>query len=189
MRNLYEDPWLMLIVGIVVLIIGVWIRNTVSEKKGLWLILAGVLSAAGGFGLDYAVATDYEQVQTVIYTCRDATIARDIRMITPLISPSYQDPVHFNRDVFIANIDNVFKTAAISKIKFQEMTVNLFGAAGRVAIKAAVFLDPNSSYAAAGGLFFVEMSVDLRKDNHQWKIAGAEVETINNDRVNWKAVQ
>lgn len=187
MWNLYEDPWLLLIVGIVVLIIGAWIRNNVAEKKGLWLILAGVLIAAGGFGLDYAVATDYEQIQTVIYTCRDATIARDIRLIAPLISLSYKDSVHFNRDIFIENVDSIFKTAAVSKIKFQEMTLSLFGRTGRAAIRAAVFLDPNSSYAAAGGLFFIEMSVDFRKDNNRWTVAGVEVETVNNDRINWKA--
>jgi hypothetical protein len=189
MWNLYEDPWLPLIIGIVVLIIGVWIRNNVAEKKGLWLILLGVLIGVGGFGLDYAVATDYEQIQAVIYTCRDAAIARDIRRIEPLISPSYQDRVHFNRDRFIGNIDSVFKTAAISRVKFQEIAINLFGATGRAAIRAAVFLDPNSSYAAAGGLFFVEVSVDFRRDHHQWTVAGVEVETVNNDRVNWKAAQ
>jgi hypothetical protein len=144
MWNLYEDPWLLLIVGVVALIVGVWIRNNVAEKQGLWLILAGVLIAAGGFGLDYAVATDYEQIQTVIYTCRDAAITKDIRPIAPLISPSYQDSIHFNREIFIESIESVFKTAAISKVKFQEMTINLFGRTGRAAIKTVVFLDPNT---------------------------------------------
>ncbi len=189
MWNLYEDPWLLLIVGIIVLIIGVWIRNNAAGRKGLWVVLAGLLISAGGFGLDYAVATDYEQIEQIIYICRNAAIQRDIRPIVPLISASYHDSVHFNRQTFIDNIDSVIQTAAISKVRFQELNINLLGATGRADIKATVFLDQNSSYAAAGGLFFVEMSVNFRRDSNRWTIAGAEVETVNNNRVDWKAGQ
>lgn len=187
MWNVFEDPWLLLIVGIVTLIIGVWVRNNVSEKNGLLAIILGVLIVAAGFGLDYLVKTDYEQVRGIILTCRDAAVARDARTIEPLISQRYKDVIHPNKAVFMEDINGIFRSAAISKVRFQELTVNIFQGTAQAKLDMAVFLDPKSSYAAAGGLFFAEMTVGFQKEaGGIWRITNAEVVSINNDRTDWR---
>ena len=153
MWNVFEDPWLLLIVGIVALIIGVWVRNNVSEKNGLLAMILGVLIVAAGFGLDYLVKTDYEQVRGIILTCRDAAIARDARTIEPLISQRYKDVLHPNKAVLMDDINGIFRNAAISKVRFQELTVNIFQGTAQAKLDMAVFLDPKAHMPRPGGCF------------------------------------
>jgi hypothetical protein len=186
MFNPFESPWLLLIIGILTLAIGSWIRNNLSPRKGLWLILAGVLIAAAAFAIDYAVVTDYEQVWGLIDTCKKAAVAGDVRPMGPCISEQYKDSVHPGKSALLASADRIFKTMGISKIRFQSMTLQISQSTAQSDLNMAVFLDPQKSAAAMGGLFFVEISVQFRKENNRrWFIASAELESVNNDRTGW----
>ncbi len=185
MFNPFETPWLLLIIGIVILAAGSWIRNNLSPKKGLWLILAGVIITAGALGLDYAVKTDYEQVRGLIDTCRKAAVAGDTRPIAQCISEHYQDSGHSGKSAFLNDAERILKTAGISRIRFRSLTFQISPPAAKAALAMTVFLDPRKSAVAAGGLFFVEMSVHFQKENNRWTIISAEIESVNNERTNW----
>ncbi len=186
MFNPLETPLLLLIVGILTLIIGTWVRNNLSPKKGLWLILAGVFTAIAAIGIDYAFQTDYEQVRHLIDICKKAAIAGDSRPIGLCISEEYEDSVHPNKSALLMDAERILKTAGISKIHFRSMTFQFSGDSAHADLNMAVFLDPKKSSAAMGGLFFVEISVQFRKENNnRWYINSAEIESVNNDRAGW----
>ena len=186
MFNPLETPWLLLIVGILTLIIGTWVRDSLSPKIGLWLILAGVFIAAAAFAIDYAFQTDYEQVRHLIDICKKAAVAGDSRPIGPCISEEYADSVHPTKSALLAYADGIFKTAGISKIHFRSMTFQFSGDSAHAGLNVAVFLDPQKSSVAMGGLLFVEIGVQFRKENNnRWYINSAEIESVNNDHAGW----
>jgi hypothetical protein len=186
MFNPLETPWLLLITGIVTLAFGSWVRNNVSPKKGLLLILAGLLITAGALGIDYAFQTDYEQLQSLITTCRKAVVTGNTRLIGPCISRQYRDSVHPNKSDLMSDAERIIKMAGVSKIRFQSITFQFSADAARAGLNMTVFLDPQKSALASGGLFFVEMSVEFQKEtNARWLITSSEVESVNNERAGW----
>jgi len=188
MFNPLETPWLLLIIGIVILVIGSFIRNNVSPKKGLLLILAGLLIAAAAFGVDYAFQTDYEQLRELLNTCRSAAVAGDVRQLEPCISPQYRDSIHRTKDAFVSDAARIIKIAGVSRIRFQTLTFQFTGNSARASLNMTVFPDPQKS-AFGGGLFFVEMSVEFQKENNnRWAITSSEVESVNNERTGWNIV-
>jgi hypothetical protein len=186
MFNPLETPWLLLIIGIVTLAIGSYVRNNVSPKKGLLLIVTGLLLAAAAFGVDYAFQTDYEQLQGLIDTCRTAAVTNKPALIGPCISQQYRDSMHPNKTDFTADADRIIRMAGVSKIRFQSITFQYTGNSARAGINMAVFLDSQKSAFAAGGLFFVEMTIEFQKENNtRWLITSSEVESVNNERTGW----
>jgi hypothetical protein len=186
MLNPLETPWLLLIIGIVILAIGSVVRNNVSPKKGLLLIGTGFLLAAAAFGIDYAFQTDNEQVHGLIYTCRTAVITNKPGLIGPCISEQYRDSMHPGKSDFTANAERIIRMAGVYKIRFQSITLHFTGNSAKAAINMAVFMDPKKSAFAAGGLFFVEMTIEFQKESSiGWVITSSEVESVNNERTGW----
>jgi len=186
MLNPLETPWLLLIIGIVIMAIGSIVRNSVSPKKGLQLIVAGLLLAAAAFGVEYSFQTDNEQVHGLIYTCRTAVITNKPGMIGPCISNQYRDSIHPSKSDFTANADRIIRMAGVNKIRFQSITLQFTGNSARAGLNMAVFMDPNKSAFAAGGLFFVEMTIEFQKENNiGWVITSSEVVSVNNERAGW----
>jgi hypothetical protein len=186
MFNPLETPWLLLIIGIITLAIGSFIRNNVSPRKGLLLIGAGLLLAAAAFGVEYAFQTDNEQVHGLIYTCRTAIVENKPGLIGPCISEQYRDSMHLNKANLIGDAERIIRMAGINKIRFQTITPRFSGNSARVDFKAAVFMDPQKSAFAAGGLFFVEMTIAFQKENNtSWLITSSEVVSVNDERTGW----
>jgi hypothetical protein len=185
MFNPFESPWLLLIIGIVILVIGGWIRNNLSSRKGPWLVLAGVAIAAGALGLDYAVQTDDEQLRGLIYTCRKAAVIGNAGLIGPCLWEHYQDSGHPNKVSFLNDAERILKTAGISRVRFRSLTFQVSTSAAEAKLSTTVFLDAQKSAIAAGGLFFVDMGLNFRKENNRWSIASVEIESVNNEQTNW----
>jgi hypothetical protein len=185
MFNPLETPWLLLIIGIVTLAIGSFVRNNVSPKKGLLLILAGLVIVAAAFGIDYAFQTDYEQLRGLIDTCKKAAVTNNARLIEPCISQQYRDSIHLSKTDFVSDAERIIKITGISKIRFQSITIQSSANSAHAGLNMTVFLDSQKS-ALAGGLFFVEMSIEFKKENNaRWVITSSEVESVNNERTGW----
>jgi hypothetical protein len=186
MFNPLETPWLLLIIGFVILAIGSFVRNNVSPQKGLLLIVAGLVLAGAAFGVDYIFKTDYEQLQGLIDTCKTAAQTNQPALVGPCISPQYRDSMHSNKDNMVADIQRIIKIAGISKIRFQSITFQIKDKTATAALNMGVIMDANKSAFAAGGLFFVEMNVEFQKENNnRWLITSSEVVSVNNERTGW----
>ncbi len=186
MFNPLQTPWLLVIIGIVTLAMGSFIRNNVSPKKGLLLIGAGLLISTAAFGLDWAFQTDYEQLRGLIDTCRNAAVTNKPGLIGPCVSGHYRDSMHPSKNDFITDAKRIITMAGISKIRFQTVTFQITGNTARADLNMTVFLDPQKSALAAGGLFFVEMTVQFLKENPAgWVMTSSEVKSVNNERAGW----
>jgi hypothetical protein len=185
MFNPLETPWLLLILGIITLAAGSYIRNNVSPRNGLLLILAGLLLAGAAFGVDYLFQTDYEQLRGLIDTCKTAAVTNQPGLIGTCLSPQYRDSMHSDKDSMVADAQRIIKMAGISKIRFQSITFQVKDNTATAALNMGVFMDANKSAFAAGGLFFVEINVEFQKDNKRWLITSSEVVSVNNERAGW----
>lgn len=186
MFNPLETPWLLLIIGIITLAIGSFIRNNVSPQKGLLLIGAGLLLAAAAFGVEYAFVTDYEQLRGLINTCRTAAVTNQPGLVGPCISEQYRDSMHPQKSAMVADAERIIRIAGISKIRFQSIIPRFKGNSASADLKMAVFMDPKKSAYAVGGLVFVEMTIEFQKENNTtWVITSSEVVSVNNERAGW----
>lgn len=189
MADVFENPWLLLTLAAVAIIPAALVRQA-KPRWGYWPLLAPLLLAVAGIGLDRAVQTDSEQIHAMIRTCRRAVIEENVPRLTQAVCESYNDGHHGNKEQLIAAAQDVLKGASVKKVRFQNITLNIDTVKATVEMDTAVHLNPNSRYASFGSLMFVSLRLELGKKNTGlWCIQKAGVTSINNQPMNWGYVR
>jgi len=189
MTDVFETPWLLLTLAAIAVVPAAVIRQA-KPRWGYWPLLAPLLLAAAGIGLDYAVQTDSEQIHAIIRTCRQAVIEENIPLLMQSFCDEYDDGHHRSKAQLNAAAQSVLKGASIKKVRFQNITLAIETARATVAMDTAVHLNPNSRYAAFGSLIFVSLRLELGKKNTGlWCIQRTGVTSINNQPTNWGFVR
>lgn len=101
MTNIFQTPWLLLFVSLVLLIVVTLVRQNSPQKQRWWLLLLPLSVAVLAFGLDYFIKTDYEKVKHTIKCARDAVVAEDADALATTLSPDYSDRSHNSRDKLV----------------------------------------------------------------------------------------
>lgn len=184
MWNIFENAWLLLTLAGIALVITSIVRQEKPEW-GLKPLLIPLMLGALAFGLDYWVTTDYEAINGIVPACRKAAVAADTNGIMKHISPNYSDSRHRNRQSLRSAIERIIPRASIKKVRFQSHVITIEGNAAQSEFLAAVHLNPDSGYAAAGSLVFVEMRFEYEKITTTWYISSMEVTEVNYQPMNW----
>jgi hypothetical protein len=184
MWNIFENGWLLLTLAGVALVIASIVRQEKPEW-GYKPLLVPLLLAVLAFGLDYWVTTDYEAVSGIVPACRKAAVAGNTNGIMRHISPIYTDSRHKNRAALQNAIERILPRASIKKIRFQSHVITINGDAAESECLAAVHLNTDSGYAAAGSLVFVAMRFGYEKIDTTWSIDRMEVTEVNYQPMNW----
>ncbi len=87
MTNIFQTPWLLLFISLVLLMVVAVLRQSFPEKQRWWQLLLPLVLAIIAFGLDYFIKTDYEKVKHVIKCARDAVVAEDADALARTLSP------------------------------------------------------------------------------------------------------
>ena len=189
MINIFQTPWLLVILGGISLVVITFVRQTWPDKQHWWQLPLPLIIAGAGFGADYLVATDYEKVETAIENVQQAAIDQQPETIAKYISEDYSDSVHRSKEQLIDFCRRRFNRPLAEKIK----TLNYIPQIGRteatVELKLIVHLDPQSDYAMAGNFISVEMVIYLKKGNDKgWLISGSSIVSINDQKMGWGSV-
>ena len=189
MTDIFETPWLLLTLAAIAIVPAAILRQA-KPQWGYWPLLAPLLLAEAGVGLDYAVQTDREQIHAIISACRKAVIEENVSRLMQSVCEGYDDGHHRSKAHLNAAAQNVLKGAAIKKVRFQNLTAAIEGARATVDMDTAVHLNANSRYASFGSLMFVSLRLELSKKNTGlWCIQRAGVISINNQPMNWGYVR
>ena len=94
MFNIFEQPWTLLVVAILILPVLLMFRRISPEKRQWWQLLLPPLLALAAFGLDSLVQTDLEKINAVINTAVKAVEEENPGAIEAIISGNYHDSYH-----------------------------------------------------------------------------------------------
>ena len=86
MTNIFQTPWLLLSISLVLLIVVTVVRQNSPEKTLWWLLLLPLILGVVAFGLDYFIKTDYEKVKHTIKCTRNAIVAEDTDALAKTLS-------------------------------------------------------------------------------------------------------
>ncbi|HOK95647.1 MAG TPA: hypothetical protein PK052_10715 [Anaerohalosphaeraceae bacterium] len=184
MWNIFENSWLLLTAAGIALIAAGIIRQSKPEW-GCRALLIPLLLAVLAFGLDAAVTTDYEAIVRIIRSCRQAAVKADASAIMRFVSPRYTDSIHRDKAALAEAAEHILKKASIKKVRIQSHIITTEQPAAQSRLLAAVHLHPNSAYASAGSLVFVELNLEYEKIGKTWSIRRAEVAAINYTPFKW----
>ena len=94
MFNLFDHPWGLMTVAIIVLLGLLMFRRILPEKQNPWLWLLPALLVAAAFAFDFLVETDTEKINALINTAVLAVEEENPNAIEPIISDNYHDSFH-----------------------------------------------------------------------------------------------
>ena len=191
MWNFFEQPWTLIGIAIVALLVVLTVRDMLSEKRRWWLLAIPFLIAAAGICLDVFVKTDLEKVRSVLNTGIEAVEQENCGAIEPIIAEDYSDSYHNSKAALMQHCRRLFSEPLIAKNKKRPPFVEVSGSTARIIVVVVAHFDKRSRYASLGKPFvMVKTELRLRKDDHnKWRIHRAEVLEIDKQPMSWSAVR
>ncbi len=188
MTNIFQTPWLLLFISLVLLMVVAVLRQSFPEKQRWWQLLLPLVLAIIALGLDYFIKTDYEKIKQVVKHARDAVVAEDADALARTLSPGYSDISHKSRGQLVSFLRSFFTTTRIDKASQRAGQIDINAPTATAENAYRVYLEPNSAYAqASAGPYYVKVRMRLRKNAHaQWLITGFELVELNFQPFRWR---
>ena len=186
MWNILEQPWALLVIAFVLLLV-VAIIQTFKSSRLLWLIplLVAILAPL----LDIAVTTDREKIKKVMVACVKAVENEDLATIEQLLAEDYKDSAHPGKDAMVRRFRNLLTPPLVEKIYDSILEMQISGDTASVILLNKIFIDPRSSYAEFIKIVLVKVEINLKKPlDGQWLITRTEILAINNQPTKWSNV-
>jgi len=187
MFNIYEQPWTLLsLAGI--LLLAVWgYRSVAVDKQYWWQFLIPLIAAAAGFGLDYSVQTDLEQIKDLLQRASKAVEREDAKALGELISEDYQDSCHRSKSRLIAHCENELAKPLIKKSITRVIAIEIDLPKAEVLFTTRLVFDENSPvYRNYINIMLVKLRMELKKNPQKgWLISSAEIKEVNHQPAGW----
>ena len=189
MTNIFEQPWLLLIVAGVVFL-GVAVFRDVLPPGRVWLFwLLPVVIAIAAFGIDYFVQTDKEKVEAVLAKACRAVEGEDIRALEPLISNDYRDSVHPSKQALLNHFGERLSKPVIEKIVSAIVSLDIKPPDATVVFTARVMFDPKGPVYEYRKMMLFKLQADLKREVGEWFFSRTEILTIDLQPAGWKNTQ
>ena len=115
MYNIFEKPWTLLIVAVVVLFIIYIFHIFKPDKIRRWHFLIPFMIAISAFAIDIFVETDMENINGVIKSCTKASVNEDADTIDTFISSDYNDSLHQGKLEIMIYCRAIFSEPAVER--------------------------------------------------------------------------
>ena len=116
MFDVFENPWGLLTLAFVALLVVLVVRAVCTGKRRLWLFLIPVLLVVLAVGLDYAVETDLEKIRNTIKALAEAVDEEDADALEKVLAENYYDSFHRSKDAMIRNFKSRLSYPLFEKI-------------------------------------------------------------------------
>jgi hypothetical protein len=191
MFNIFEEPWALLIAATVVLLIIFIIRASMPEKRRWWQLLIPVIIAVLAFAIDIFVETDRESINNAIKSGIKASKNRDADTIETFIASDYNDSLHLSKEEIMVYCRAVLSEPALKRFVTLEKSIELSQSNAIVLLKGFIFFDERSRfYKELKPAMAVKFKLDFKKyNNKKWLMNRAELLEIDNQPIDWDAVE
>lgn len=185
--NIFQTPIPLIIVAVVVLMAVTIFRRTRPGQRKWWQLLLPTIVLLSAFGADFLFRTDYEKIDLLIKTGKEAVVAGDIEQIEEIISPDYRDSSHDSRERLVGFCRHVLSRLPAEKIKKRYTIIEISGARATAEMEVAVHLRQESVYAAAGNIIFVKLKLYFtRTADKKWLVNSSQIQEVNKQPWGWK---
>jgi len=189
MTNIFEQPWLLLIVaGVVFLLVAVF-RDALPPGRAWLFWLLPIVIAAAAFGLDYLVQTDKEKIETVLAKASKAVERENIGAMQPLISKDYRDSVHLSREALLEHFRERLSEPVIEKIVPAIVSLDIKSPDATVVFTARVMFDPKGPVYEYRKMMLFKLQAELKKEAGNWFFSKVEIITIDFQPAGWQFTQ
>lgn len=190
MFDIFEQPWTLLGLAVLVLFGFFTYRSVCPEKRRAWQLLVPVVIAALAFGLDLLVATDLEKVRSVVRMVLEAVENEDCTAVERLIASDYRDSVHHDKADLMARCRRELNGPTLVQIKKLGDTVELSGSRAEVKLSLRARFEDSSRVARDyKRAMLISVALRLEKQpNGTWLIVFAEPFEVDKIPISWKGI-
>jgi len=168
----------------------IWNVVQLKDKASfIWFVPLAIM--IGGFGLDWLVKTDMEQIKSILNSGRLSIEREDKRLLDSIISDKYEDSIHQNKQALLRHFDNYFGQRLcesitntftdISKKQNEAEIITVFF----VTFGTASF--PVTDYGVLSCLVNLRVKA-AKEDDGRWRIRQVEIAEVDNQPFSWSAV-
>ena len=189
MTNIFEQPWLLLIVAGVVFLGVAFFRDLLPPGRGWLFWLLPVFIAILAFAIDYLVQTDKEKIEAVLAKACRAVEGEDIRALGPLISNDYHDSVHPSKQALLNHFGERLSEPVIEKIVPAIVSLDIKPLEAKVVFTARVMFDPRGPVYEYRKMMLFKLQADFTKERGEWLFSRTEILTIDLQPAGWQHTQ
>lgn len=199
MTNILEQPWLLLIASVIVLLAVAVFRGLFPQRHRWWFWLLPVIIAIAAFAIDYFVQTDTEKIKDVVAKAVRAVEKEDAEAIGPLISNDYHDSFHASKQALLDNCRARLSEPIIEKNVHGIVSLNVrpaprgflskTGAGATAVFTVRVVFDPRGPIYEFRKIMLFKLQAELRKEGINWLFTRVEVLEIDLQPANWQHIQ
>jgi len=191
MFDIFEQPWTLLIVAILVLLVMLMLRRIFPEKRhwAQWLLPAFLTVAA--FGFDLLVKTDSEKINAVINTAVKAVEEENCHAIAAVISDNYRDSYHNTKRDLMRHCRARLSEPLVEKNYKTILERDISPPAATVVFTVRIIFDKKSFvYQNFKRSMLTKVKINLQKEqNGSWLINRAEILKIDGYPTNWRRIR
>ena len=191
MSDVFEQPWTLLGLAIVVFI-ALWIfRAVCPSKKHWWQWLLPTFLALAAFGLDVLVQTDLEKINSVIRTAVKAVEEENPDAIETIISANYHDSHHNTKRSLMKHCRARLVKPLVKKNIKRIVAIDISSPKATAIFTVRIVFDEQSSIAQNySPLMFIKIKAELQKEQgNKWLINRVEILEIDRQPANWKDIR
>jgi len=189
MRNIFEQPSLLLIVSAVALLVVFVFRALFPQSRKWWLWLLPILLAASAFALDYFIETDAEKVRAVLARVVKAVEKEDAELLTPLFSDDYHDSFHASREALLNNCQWWLSGPIIEKNILRIVSLEVKPPNAEAVFTVRVVFDPQGPVFEYRKMMVFKLRADLHKQGDNWCLSQVEILEIDLQPADWRRIQ
>lgn len=185
MINVFELPWLLLIIAGIALL-AVFIFRDMLPGKGKWLFVATpVFIAILAFALDYFVRTDNEKIASVISRAVKAVEREDVNALAPLISNDYHDSFNKSKKELLWRCRQRLSEPVIEKNVLRIVSLKIQGDVADAVFTVRTVFDPKGPIADSVQMMLFKFDAKLHKQGDDWYFTRVELLEIDMHPADW----
>jgi hypothetical protein len=189
MTNIFEQPWLLLIASVVVLLAVAVFRGLSPQRHKWWFWLLPVIIAIAAFAIDYFVRTDVEKVKETIAKAVRAVEKENAEAIGPLISNDYHDSFHASKQALLDNCRARLSEPIIEKNVHGIVSLDVRPPNATAVFTVRVVFDPQGPIYEFRKIMLFKLQAELRKEGANWFFTRVEVLEIDLQPADWRHIQ
>ena len=189
MLDVFEHPWLILALSLVLFMIMGTLRCVLPEKRHWCQMAIPLLVAVSAIILDVVVNTDREQILHISKTLHVAAEKEDVNAIAKLIAPNYQDALHRNRQHLLDNLRGWLSRSPLEKARKIGMAWDaLESSTALVSVRSGIVFAKDSVVAQTyKPQFLIRARLHLeRQPNGRWLVQEIELAQIDGQSFSWR---
>jgi hypothetical protein len=162
-----------------------------SKDKANYIWFLPLILMTAGFGIDWVVQTDTEQIKSTLSKSELAIEHEDMALFSSVISDKYQDSMHPNKQALLQHFNSYFGQPLCDSVTNTFTQINKKQNEAEILIVVFISFNQNSfpvrDYSVSTAK--VELKLKLFKEpDRKWRIRGVEIAAVDNQPFSWSAV-